>query len=120
MMHRITVDRRNRLIHFTITGFADAERSRAFDADLRACVRDLAGTGPSFDVLADLRDVSILPQALAELTGHQMLWVAKHGLRKAANILSSALYVLQLKRIARDPRFEYFTTEVEARKWLNE
>ena len=119
-MHRIKVDRQNRLIHFTITGFADAERSRAFDADLRACVRDLAGTGPSFDVLADLRDASILPQALAELTGHQMSWVAQHGLRKAANILSSALYALQLKRIARDPRFEYFTTEEEARKWLSE
>lgn len=118
-MHQMNVDKRTRLIHFTVTGFVDAEGSKAFDAELRAGVRQLRKTGPSFDVLADLRDGTILPRALTELTGGQMLWLVEHGLRKSANILSSSLYTLQLKRISPNQNFKYFTEEQEARDWLN-
>ncbi len=117
-MHQMKVDQQSRLIHFKVTGFSDAEQSKTFDAALRASVRELRKTGPSFDVLADLRDGTILPQALTEIIGEQMLWVAEQGLRKSANILSSSLYALQLKRISPKQNFMYFTDEKEARDWL--
>ena len=101
-----------------MTGFVDAGRSKAFDADLRAAVHELCKTGTPFDVLADLRDGTILPQALTEITGKQMLWLVKRGLRKSANLLSSSLYALQLKRISPNQAFRYFTDEQEARDWL--
>lgn len=119
-MHQVRVDKQARLIHFTVTGFVDAERSKAFDADLRAAVHELCKTGTPFDVLADLRDGTILPQVLTEITGEQMLWLVKKGLRKSANLLSSSLYALQLKRISPNQNFRYFTDEEEAREWLRE
>lgn len=119
-MHQVKIDKQTRLIHFTVTGFVDVERSKAFDAELKAGVRELCKTGPSFDILADLRDGTILPRVLTELTSGQMLWLVKKGLRKSANILSSGLYALQLKRISPGQNFRFFTEEKEARDWLKE
>ena len=119
-MYQVTVDQEKRLIRMTVDGFTNPDQAAAFDAQLRTAVQKLKASGPSFDILADLRHGMILPQARSELIRNEMLWMAQQGLRKAAHIMASTLYKLQLKRVAPDNRFNYFTTEKEALDWLNE
>lgn len=119
-MHHLVVDPHKRLVRFALIGFLDEAASEAFDADLRAAVRDLTASGPSFDILADLREHILMHQSEAGKSRERMKWLVDHGLRKSANIMTSALVKMQIERLASNPRFRYFATEEEALAWLAE
>ena len=118
-MYRFAVHQRKKRIEVRVSGFADATHAAAFDAEMRRHVQAFTETGLLFDVFVDLREALTLPQHYAEAIGRQMEWVAQQGLRKAAHVMASAIYTLQLKRIAPDQRFRFFTDEQEASAWLD-
>jgi len=118
-MHEIVVESKNRLIRFCLVGLLERAEFEAFDASMRRHVRELTVKGGDFDVLADLRRTSVMPQTETQVASGQMKWLVEAGLRKAAHIMQSTLLVLQMKRLANDERFAYFTTEEDALHWLD-
>lgn len=118
-MYRFLTDRGKKRIEVKVSGFSDATQAAVFDAEMRAHVLSFKKEGSPFDIFVDLREALTLPQHYAEAIGRQMEWVAQQGLRKAAHVMASAIYTLQLKRISPDQRFRFFTEEQEALAWLD-
>lgn len=118
-MYRFAVHQEKRRIEVRVSGFSDATQAAVFDAEMRGHVQSFTEKGSSFDLFVDLREALTLPQHYAEAIGRQMEWVAQRGLRKAAHVMASSIYTLQLKRIAPDQRFRFFTEEQKALAWLD-
>lgn len=119
-MYEFSVDHEKRRIAFRVSGFSNPTQAVAFDTDLRAHVRAFKDAGLLFDIFADLREAAILSKDYSQAISRQMGWVAEQGLRKAAHVVTSALYQLQLKRLAPDSRSRFFTDEREALDWLDD
>jgi hypothetical protein len=107
-----------RLIRLKLAAPKTESDVATFSLELRRAVQRLCETGTTFDVLADLRDIIVVPQTEIVQARDQLQWLANNGLRKAANIVGHTLTTMQIRRLATDSRFEYFSSEAEALAWL--
>jgi hypothetical protein len=117
-MHHITVVEGRRLVSFALSGFLDRTALESFELDLKRTVRELSAGGAHFDVLADLREMSVLAKTETDFSHRVMAWLGDNGLRKSASIVASTLIGLQTVRLADDERFRYFLSENDALAWL--
>ena len=80
--------------------------------------------GQSFGILVDLRTMRPSSAAATEKIKAHQTQLMKLGLRKSAEVVSSAATALQLNRVAREsgmaPMLQRFTDFDAARKWLAE
>ncbi|MEO9461964.1 MAG: hypothetical protein ABJ242_04435 [Marinomonas sp.] len=75
---------------------------------------------PHFDALVDHSRTNILPQERTKHSEAMALWCLENGLRRSANIVSSAVMRMQLKRVTdSNPHFAYFQSREDAEAWLD-
>lgn len=117
-MYKIETNRVRRLIRFKATGFFDETKVDLFRGELRAVITELTMTHGGFKILADFREIGILPQAAVKSIQDQMRWTASNGVEQSATLVSSMLQQMQIKRIVPDERFRCFTSEGVALRWL--
>lgn len=119
-MYSIETDRVGRLVRFKATGFFDDAEADRFRADLTNVIADLTRTAGGFKILADLREIDVLPQTAVKSIQAQMQWTANKGVERSAVLVSSMLQQMQIKRIVPDDRFHCFTAEDAALRWLDQ
>jgi len=119
-MYSIETDRIGRLVRFKATGFFDDTEADRFRAELTSVIADLTRTVGGFKILADLRETDVLPQTSVKSIQAQMQWTANKGVERSAVLVSSMLQQMQIKRIIPDDRFQCFTSEPDALRWLEQ
>lgn len=117
-MYSITVDPGISRIRAVVGGQYSTEEMERFGRELQAQARALHAAGRKFDVLLDMREALILPQALLATVQASMRWLADNGLARNAYLVGSMLMKVQFKRITISPAFACFQTEEEALAWL--
>jgi hypothetical protein len=118
-MFTIETNRIGRLVRFAATGFFDDAEAGRFRADLTSAIAKLTLTHGGFKILADLREIEVLPQSAVKTIQEQMQWTANNGVERSAALVSSVLQQMQIKRILPDDRFQCFTSEAAALHWLD-
>lgn len=119
-MFVITPEPDKQLIRATLFGFWTIETARQFDAEMKSHIKQLLIQKPWFDFLVDLREVKPVAPEVNEFNRRVMADQISMGLRKSANIVSSTLLGMQLRRVAGDERFQTFSSEEDALAWLAE
>jgi hypothetical protein len=119
-MYQLSIVPQARLIRIHVSGFSDlAETTQLIEATREAAAK-LNATGKGFKILADLREGHVLQSESTEMTEQLQHWLIDIGVRKVAHVTTSALFKMQLSRMAGDPRFRFFTSEEEALDWLEQ
>lgn len=87
----------------------------------RTAVQRFARAAKPFDILSDLSAFSVQQKQVAEGMGALIDYANAHGLRRSANVVSSALLRLQMQRLfGTNPRFRVFDDRALAVAWLDE
>ena len=115
----ITIDPQRQLVMVTMRGHWDVETVRAYKRDILAAVDQLRSAGCAADriiALVDIRDGGAQSQDVIAAYKDDL---SEPGLmpRRLATLVSSALFRLQVERIA-IPNQRLFTDEAEAFTWL--
>lgn len=117
-MYKITADSANHRVEVVFDGsYLDLDQPQ-LSRDLRAGVLEAKGRGAHFDMLCDFTRVAVMPQDRTPGARAEIEWCVANGLRKSANVVSSALAKMQLQRLSADDRFQNFATRAEALAWL--
>lgn len=119
-MFAIKAEPENRLICLKFSGFITMDIACQFEAEIQKQIELLRASGPWFDLLVDLTEAQPVTQDVSDKNRKMMTRQIEMGLRKSANIVSSALTAMQLRRTAGSDKFQTFTTEEAARAWLAE
>lgn len=119
-MYRISVDTRLHRVVFSFSGAYSDDELDMFDRQMIASARKARGTAGFFDLMADFTESTVMPQKAASDSERRARWCREHGLRKSANVTTSALLKLQIERVTRDPNMRCFRTRIEALEWLRE
>ena len=110
----------NRLIRAKVSGFWTIDTARQFEAEMKRHIKGLLASGSWFDLLVDLTDVKPVTQDVSDHNRRVMTEQISMGLRKSANIVSSAITAIQVRRTSGSEKFQTFTSEEAARAWLAE
>ena len=90
-----------------------------FEEELLQATRAAKSSDGRFDLLCDVSRASVLPKDRAARSQVVIDYYVENGLRKSANIMTSALQQLQMKRVSsQNEMFGYFTSHAEAEAWL--
>lgn len=117
--HRVELDEERRICFLKVWGLWSEADGQAYAAHFAAVIEPWLGT--RFDVVAD---ISEFPPQREEVSVHiqeTMRHAAANGLRRAANVVSSAMTKLQIQRLSEEtglPAFSFFTSVNDAVKWL--
>lgn len=120
-MHKVTIDRINKLVEVRVSGALDAAAMEASGADARAAVRSL-GLGPGAHVsLYDISDAGLVgDDAIASALGQwaDPRYSCVRG-RKVALVVPSALNRMKIAGPSRTrDNMAMFATRAEAMRWL--
>ncbi|MCT2537798.1 STAS/SEC14 domain-containing protein [Aquibacillus koreensis] len=119
-MHNIKViDKTKNILGIEWSGKVSVEDVEQANQKIENTLSELSWT--SFDVLVDMRDITVLvPETQQELVKHQA-WAIEKGMNRAAVVVSSAIAKLQLRRTAKESSHDnehHFTSTEEALEFL--
>lgn len=118
-MYSIQSQPEKHLVVVEIAGDYDYSQDQ-FEAELLEAAKAAKSSDGQFDLLCDVSRASVLPKERAARSQVVIDYYVENGLRKSANIMTSALQQLQMKRVSsQNQMFGYFTSRAEAEAWLN-
>ena len=117
-MFQIEIDQIRKRVIIDFVGTYDNDLTEFSQQMKMACMKARGGSG-HFDMLSDFTQAPLMTQQTAHDSEAHVQWCKDHGLRKAANVVGSALSKLQLNRITADDKFRIFETRAEAEAWLD-
>lgn len=115
------MDRIRRILRFTFWGFWDEPLARQYLAASIAGMRELRKTEGAWHVLADLTRYPAQKDEVGRCHGESMKAGHELGLSRAANLVSSSLSAMQIRRLSMEnnlPEFSFFQDEQRAIAWL--
>ena len=116
---QVAVDPGSSIVRLKVWGFWDAAEGKAYVDEFRRKIAALVGK--RWCVLADISEFPAQKPEVNEFIGQTMAHANASGMRKAANLVSSALTRMQIGRLSADmgvPEYSFFTSESEAVAWL--
>lgn len=119
---RIIQDRKQRLVRLEVWGLWSDELGEEFRTACTAAFRGIQGA-EGWAVLADISRYPPQRPTVQQVHADMMELSVKLGIMKAANLVSSALSRMQIKRLSEEsglPLFSFFSNEADALKWLSE
>lgn len=105
----------NNTLFVQITGIFDIESHEIFKADLGTAVREINNN--RVNILADLSRASVQPKEISRDSGY-MLELSGY-IRKAAIVVISTIYKMQIQRSKAGSRMQYFDDINAAHIWLD-
>ena len=115
--YTIDVDTDRRLLRAALSGFWNIRTVAAFLAEIEHKESKLKAAGKPYFVMTDLTEFPVQTREIADELEHHLKAWANAGAYSAL-ISSSALAVLQVKRIAEGGNRRYFSSQDEATDWL--
>ncbi|WP_437304907.1 protein kinase domain-containing protein [Sorangium sp. So ce388] len=109
------------VLHVKVWGFWDVDEGRAYLDDFRQKASTLLHLGKPWYVLADIADFPPQKPDVSPYVEQTMAYAVEHGMRKAANLVNSALSKMQISRLSAAmglPEYSFFTSEADAIAWL--
>ncbi|WP_022683289.1 hypothetical protein [Sphingobium bisphenolivorans] len=117
--YEIAYDDNRKLLRITLAGLWDLPTAHSYLEDLRRQEQRIGLDLDQLSVLIDMREHAIQPREVADLLTDSLKDAGRPGRTTASIVSSSALKVLQIKRISEMiERNELFTTEADALAWL--
>lgn len=116
----VTSDARQHLIRLRLWGLWTDETAAQFRASLVAAF-DRVRAGEGWVVLADISTYPPQRPSVQAVHAEMMALGARLGVVRSANLVSSVLGQLQIKRLSQEsglPLFSFFTNEKAALAWL--
>ncbi len=110
-----------RILELTCWGFWTLELARRYQRELSALMIEYEREGGDWFVCADITDYPVQRPEVAAVHGELMAESVRRGVRKAANVVSSAMTSMQIQRLSTEsglPRAGFHRTKAEARAWL--
>ncbi|WP_438005508.1 serine/threonine-protein kinase [Sorangium sp. So ce321] len=109
------------VLHVKVWGFWDVDEGRAYLDDFRQKASTLLHLGKPWYVLADIADFPPQKPDVSPYVEQTMAYAVEHGMRRAANLVNSALSKMQISRLSAAmglPEYSFFTSEADALAWL--
>ncbi len=109
------------VLHVKVWGFWDVDEGKAYLDDFRHKASTLLHLGKPWYVLADIADFPPQKPDVSPYVEQTMAYAVEHGMRKAANLVNSALSKMQISRLSAAmglPEYSFFTAEADALAWL--
>lgn len=109
------------VLHVKVWGFWDVDEGKAYLDDFRQKASTLLNLGKPWYVLADIADFPPQKPDVSPYVEQTMAYAVEHGMRKAANLVNSALSKMQISRLSAAmglPEYSFFTAEADALAWL--
>ncbi|WP_437658324.1 serine/threonine-protein kinase [Sorangium sp. So ce1182] len=109
------------VLHVKVWGFWDVDEGRAYLDDFRYKASTLLHLGKPWYVLADIADFPPQKPDVSPYVEQTMAYAVEHGMRRAANLVNSALSKMQISRLSAAmglPEYSFFTSEADALAWL--
>lgn len=116
--HETSLDPRTGIVHFSITGFWETERMRAFLEELNQTSLPLVKAGRPILVAGDFSDFVPQDRETAGTIHNHLMNAKKFGLQRVAIIGASALMKMQYRRLSQGIEVEFFDTKDGATAWL--
>ncbi|WP_437673249.1 serine/threonine protein kinase [Sorangium sp. So ce131] len=118
---QVRADTTTGVLYVKVWGFWDVEEGKAYLDDFRGKASTLLGLGKPWYVLADIADFPPQRPDVSPYVEQTMAFAAGNGMRRAANLVNSALSKMQISRLSAAmglPEYSFFTTEADALAWL--
>ncbi|WP_437711108.1 serine/threonine-protein kinase [Sorangium sp. So ce448] len=109
------------VLHVKVWGFWDIDEGKAYLDEFRQKASTLLNLGKPWYVLADIADFPPQKPEVSPYVEQTMAYAVEHGMRKAANLVNSALSKMQISRLSAAmglPEYSFFTSEADAVAWL--
>ncbi|KYF56024.1 hypothetical protein BE08_25565 [Sorangium cellulosum] len=109
------------ILHVKVWGFWDVEEAKAYLDEFRQKASTLLHLGKPWYVLADIADFPPQKPDVSPYVGQTMAYAVEHDMRRAANLVHSALSKMQISRLSASmglPEYSFFTSEADAIAWL--
>ncbi|MGK4002036.1 serine/threonine-protein kinase [Sorangium sp. So ce1036] len=109
------------ILHVKVWGFWDVEEGKAYLDEFRQKASTLLGLGKPWYVLADIADFPPQRPDVSPYVEQTMAYAVENDMRKAANLVNSALSKMQISRLSAAmglPEYSFFTAEADAIAWL--
>ncbi|HSN97229.1 MAG TPA: serine/threonine-protein kinase, partial [Candidatus Nanopelagicales bacterium] len=116
---QVRADESNGIVHLKVWGFWDVDEARAYLDEFRAQASRVS-QGPWY-VLADISEFAAQKPEVSVFVEKTMEFAREHQMRRAANLVSSALSRMQIARLSMDmglPEYSFFQSEADAVTWL--
>ena len=117
----VRADASTGVLHVKVWGFWDIDEGKAYLDDFRQKAATLLHLGKPWYVLADIADFPPQRPEVSPYVEQTMAYAVEHGMRKAANLVNSALSKMQISRLSAAmglPEYSFFTAEADAIAWL--
>ncbi|MGK3999875.1 serine/threonine protein kinase [Sorangium sp. So ce1024] len=118
---QIRADVTTGILHVKVWGFWDVEEAKAYLDEFRQKASTLLHLGRPWYVLADIADFPPQKPDVSPYVGQTMAYAVEHDMRRAANLVHSALSKMQISRLSASmglPEYSFFTSEADAIAWL--
>ncbi|WP_437632070.1 serine/threonine protein kinase [Sorangium sp. So ce854] len=118
---QIRADVTTGILHVKVWGFWDVEEAKAYLDEFRQKASTLLHLGKPWYVLADIADFPPQKPDVSPYVGQTMAYAVEHDMRRAANLVHSALSKMQISRLSASmglPEYSFFTSEADAIAWL--
>ncbi|WP_437777433.1 serine/threonine-protein kinase [Sorangium sp. So ce1097] len=118
---QIRADVMTGILHVKVWGFWDVEEAKAYLDEFRQKASTLLHLGRPWYVLADIADFPPQKPDVSPYVGQTMAYAVEHDMRRAANLVHSALSKMQISRLSASmglPEYSFFTSEADAIAWL--
>jgi serine/threonine protein kinase len=116
---QVTTDPSTGILRVKVWGFWDIEEGKAYLEEFRQKASTLLGK--PWYVLADIADFQAQKPDVSPYVEQTMTFARENGMRRAANLVNSALSKMQISRLSADtglPEYSFFTVESQAVAWL--
>ncbi|WP_437722565.1 serine/threonine-protein kinase [Sorangium sp. So ce861] len=117
----VRADTTTGVLHVKVWGFWDIDEGKAYLDEFRQKAATLLTLGKPWYVLADIADFPPQKPDVSPYVEQTMAYAVGHGMRKAANLVNSALSKMQISRLSAAmglPEYSFFTAEADALAWL--
>ena len=118
--HRVTLDYANAVIELVADGPVDANELTQVFSEMREAAYKLRGR--AIKCFIDLRLATISSPEMAQKIKEHQQAMAKLGMHRVAEVVTSSLLALQMNRVAREAgvheRVQRFSDADAARRWL--
>jgi hypothetical protein len=115
----IVVDEVRHVIEVTYPAHPSAEDVERYRSEIKDAIARMRGP---WDCMVDQRPLAVLPPGLVEEVAALNAYAEKHGMRRAARVVSSAVATLQSARMMRQAALSTevrtFATREAAADWL--
>ncbi|WP_438015801.1 serine/threonine-protein kinase [Sorangium sp. So ce315] len=118
---QVRADMTTGILHVKVWGFWDVEEAKAYLDEFRQKAATLLHLGRPWYVLADIADFPPQKPDVSPYVGQTMAYAVEHDMRRAANLVHSALSKMQISRLSASmglPEYSFFTSEADAIAWL--